>query len=250
ATEAFGERAVFLLDSATYLVSAFYVTRTRIPQDTDDPGSGSILRIGATKIVEGWSYLRRVPAVGRLTLAKAGWSLGGGGLVYLLALLGDEVAPHAAAAAMGFLYSARGIGTGLGPVLARRFLPDSGTWSVAMGWCILTSGLFYAAVAWYPWTYWVALPVLAAHTASGANWVMTTVLLQRRSEDRYRGRVFATEWLLIMAADALSILTASLLLEHEILDLAGAFVLFGAIQVSCGLAWLLVVVPRERAEAP
>ena len=249
ATQAFGEQTVFLLDSGTYLVSAFFVARATIPQNTDPPEPGSLLRAATGKILEGWHYLRREPRVGRLTLAKAGWSLGGGGLVYLLALLGEEVAPHAAAAAMGILFAARGVGTGLGPILARRLLPNSATWPLAMGWCILISGVFYVSVFAFPWTFWIALPILAAHTTSGANWVMTSVLLQRRSEDRYRGRVFATEWLMIMVADSLSILAASLLLEGSVLRLDQAFVLFGSIQILCGVAWLLIVVPRERREA-
>ena len=43
--------------------------------------------------------------------------------------------------------------------------------------------------------------------------MLSTVLLQHRTEDRYRGRVFATEWLLLTGADTLSILAASVLLE-------------------------------------
>jgi len=76
--------------------------------------------------------------------------------------------------------------------------------------------------------------------------VLATVLLQKRTEDRYRGRVFATEWLLVMIADTLSILMASLLLELEVLSLSVMFVIFALAQVAFGVAWLLFIVPRER----
>ena len=95
----------------------------------------------------------------------------------------------------------------------------------------------------------VVIPILVAHAASGANWVFASVLLQGRSEDRYRGRLFATEWLLIMTADSLSILAASLLLETGILTLDGAFVAFAVLQALCGLLWLVTVVPRERRDS-
>ena len=88
--------------------------------------------------------------------------------------------------------------------------------------------------------------VMLAHSPSGANWVMATVLLQKRTEDRIRGRVFATEWLLVMLADTVSILTASVLLETGVLDLRTCFQAFALLQILCGLLWIALVVPKER----
>src|SRR5690606_35733503 len=88
--------------------------------------------------------------------------------------------------------------------------------------------------------------VVVAHAASGANWVLTSVLLQKRTADRYRGRVFATEWLLLMVPETLSIIAAALLLETGWLDLRMAMQVFAGIQILCWMAWLLLVVPRER----
>jgi hypothetical protein len=58
--------------------------------------------------------------------------------------------------------------------------------------------------------------------------------------------VFATEWLLVTLADSLSILTASLLMEAGLLTLRSGIVLYGGVQVLCGLAWIVLVVPKER----
>lgn len=250
ATEAFGERNVFLLDSATYLVSAVFVFRTRIPQATEPAPPGSPIRTALARLVDGWRYMRRVPRVGRISFAKAAWSLGGGGLVYMLALLGQKVTPEAQAAGIGVLFAVRGLGTGIGPILGRRFFPDSRVWPGIMGLCIAGSGLAYVVVGLLPATLVVVIPILLAHAASGANWVFASVLLQARSEDRFRGRLFATEWLLIMTADSLSILVASLLLEAGLLDLRGVIVVFAVLQMVCGLLWLVTVVPRERRDDP
>ncbi len=91
--------------------------------------------------------------------------------------------------------------------------------------------------------------MLLAHAPSGANWVLSTVLLQHRSEDRYRGRIFATEWLLLTGADTLSILAASMLLESATLTLRSAILVFALVQVVSGLVWLATVVPAERRDA-
>ena len=44
-------------------------------------------------------------------------------------------------------------------------------------------------------------PIFRAHAASGANWVFSTVLLQQRTIDAYRGRVFASEMLLVLGTE-------------------------------------------------
>jgi len=245
ATQWLGTDAVFLLDSATYLVSALFIFRTVIPQDTEAPGSGPLLATAARKIMDGWDYLRRHPRCGRIAFTKAAWSLGGGGMVYMLTLLGGEVAPAAQATAIGVLFAVRGLGTGIGPILGRKLFLDAHRWPAVMGANILVSGLAYGLLFHLSFGWWVTLPILVAHAGSGANWVFANVLLQRRTEDRYRGRVFASEWLLIMLADTVSILAASLLLEAGWLDLRGCFLAFAGVQILTSAVWFATVVRAE-----
>ncbi len=253
ATEAFGTTAVFWIDSATYVVSAVFIYGTTIPQDTE-PGKPSLLRSAAREIIEGWHHLRTHPRIGRIAFAKATWALGGGALVYMLALLGDQVAPGALAAGIGVLFMARGIGTGIGPILMRALFTDRTRWPAVIGGAIAFCGLGYGAVSVLPWSSDVltvtaiCAVVVAAHAASGGNWVLSSTMLQKRTEDRYRGRVFSTDWLLVMSAESVSILVASLLLEIGWIDLVGSFRLFAGLQVACGVLWWIIVVPRERRD--
>ena len=254
AAEALGLEAVFLIDSATYLVSAVFIWGTVIPQETE-AGDEPLLRSAGREIAEGWRHLRARPRIGRIALAKATWAVGGGGLVYMVALLGDAVAPQAMAAGVGVLFMARGIGTGVGPVVARAFFTKEERWPAVLGGCIAFCGAGYVAVSLAPWLSAAAsiallcVLILAAHAASGANWVLATVMLQKRTEDHFRGRVFGTEWMLVMATEAASILLASLLLEQGVLELRAALRVFGVLQIACGALWIGLVVPRERAEA-
>ena len=249
ATEWFGEQTVFVIDSLTYLVSAYFIYRARIPQDTEAPAEGPLVRTAAKEIVAGWQRMRAVPRVGRIALAKATWALAGGALVYLLTLLGDEVAPGALAAGIGILFAARGVGTGIGPVVARAVFKNQDRWPLVLGACIVFSGACYVIVGLVPWALGLVIGlIMLAHTAGGANWVLATVLLQQRTEDRFRGRVFATEWLLVSLADTASIIAASTLLEWGVLDLRLSFLVFALIQIFCGLSWIALVVPAERRE--
>jgi MFS family permease len=245
ATEWLGTDAVFALDSATYVISAFFIYRAVIPQETEK-GSGPGVRAVLSDTVEGWRHMRTHPEVGRMAFAKATWALGGGALVYLLAMMGEEVAAATPAVGIGILYAARGLGTGVGPLAVRQWVPNERLWPLLLGWGVVASGVAYMTVARMPWGVWVLVLVALAHAPSGANWVASSVLLQQRTVDQYRGRVFSTEWLLVTVADSLSILTCSLLMEAEVLDLRSSILAFGAVQILCGLLWVALVVPSER----
>jgi len=256
ATEWFGTDTVFLLDSATYLVSAWFVYRATIPQRTEAPepfaGAAALVRKAAGQIIDGWRYLRHNPSAGRIAFTKASWSLGGGGLVYMLTLLGGEISPGAQAGAIGILFAVRGLGTGIGPILGRHLFPNPKPWPTIMGFNILLSGTAYACLYGltdFPHPWLVLIPIVLAHSGSGANWVFANVLLQRRTEDRFRGRVFATEWLLLLTADAVSILIASSLLEAGWLTLRQGFLAFGLVQVVTAAAWFATVARWERRDS-
>jgi len=253
AVEALGTNAVFWIDSATYLVSAAFILATTIPQDTES-AEASLWRSAVREIADGWRHLRTHPRIGRFAFAKATWAVSGGALVYMLALLGDRIAPSALAAGIGVLFMARGIGTGIGPVVVRALFQERRQWPVVIGGAVALCGLCYAGIGLVPWSSQgaivalICLLVVLGHAASGGNWVLSTVILQKRTEDRYRGRVFSTDWLFVMSAESASILVGSTLLELSWLTLEEAVLAFGALQVVCGGAWLAIVVPRERRD--
>ncbi len=251
AAELLGMRTVFLIDSATYLVSAYFLLRATIPREArrqrDDAAASGLLHEAARGILEGWRYLLAHPQIGRIALVKTAWSTGGSGLVYMLALLGKQLMPAAPGVGIGLLFAARGLGTGIGPVAARVWVPARDRWPLMFGLGILFSGVAYVGVGSLPWTFWLLPLVLLAHTTSGANWTFSTVLLQERTPDEYRGRVFSTDWLLLTLVDAAAIFTASAVLESEILSLRSTILLFAALQLVCGALWLILAVPRERA---
>jgi MFS family permease len=250
ATEWFGVRVVFVLDSLSYLVSAALLWRTSIPQQTDPGASVGSVKTALGGIAKGWRYLWQHREVGRMALAKSTWSLGGGALVYMLALLGEDLMPGSPALGIGLLYGLRGLGTGIGPIAVRSWLPDEKRWPLMMGVGIVISGLCYVGVSVVPWLVGIGLLVVLAHAPSGANWVASTVLLQKRTVDSFRGRVFSAEWLAVTLADSISILTASLLLESGSVSLSTGVLVFAVVQILCGTLWVVLVVPAERRAEP
>src|SRR5690606_10915930 len=131
-----GVTAVFLIDAATYAVSGYFIYRSTIPQDTDARHE-PLFKAAYREILDGWRHLRTHPHIGRIALSKATWSVGGGALVFTLALLGDQVTETALAAGIGLLFMARGIGTGVGPIVARAVFRDEARWPAVMGACVV-----------------------------------------------------------------------------------------------------------------
>jgi MFS family permease len=242
-----GVHAVFAIDSATYLISAVFIYRTRIPQHTPTAPAGSALRQVYREFIEGWRYLADHAPIARMALAKAAWAMGGGATVYMLTLLGQRMMPGTYAAGIGALLFARGIGTGVGPILGRALFVDRSRWPAVLGGCICLSGFAYASIGLHAIPVGYVVGVALAHAASGTNWVFSTVMLQQRTEDRYRGRVFAFEMLVVLGVESLSILAASLLLESGAISLPMAFLLFASLQFLGGTMWLALAVPAERA---
>lgn len=204
-----GVRAAFLLDAASFLLSAVLIATVRVasgPAPTRASQSPGPRPSALVELRDGLRYVLAYPAVRWLTFSKAIWSLGGGVLL-LLTLYGREIFPigRDGAISIGLLYAARGVGTGIGPFLAlrlggegQRFLRRAvaGSFFISAAGYLMLSGLASLPLA--------ALAVLFAHIGGSIQWVFSTSLLQTRVPDRLLGRVFATEYAALTLTTALS----------------------------------------------
>jgi len=137
---------------------------------------------------------------------KAGWGLAGGVLL-LLTIFGQRVFPvgTGAAAGIGVLYGARGVGAGLGPIALRWILGQQPRrLRMAIAPAFFMVGVFYMALAGASTLALAALCVLCAHFGGSILWVFSTVLLQIEVPDRFRGRVFAAELAMVTLITSVS----------------------------------------------
>jgi MFS family permease len=242
----YGVEVAFIVNAVTFLFAALMYSTMTIPQDPYIPREGGIWANTVGTIIDGFRIILHTPPVRRIISAKALWSLFGGGLVYMLVLVGEDVGVGDFAAGIGVLFAARGLGTGLGPILARYAFTDRSRWPFMLGWLVSVCGLGYAVIGWMHWSILIAVFITFAHAASGANWVISTVLLQERSEDAWRGRMFSTDFLLMTAVNGFSTLAASLMLEFTDITLREGIQLFAILQILSGLVWVAFVLPGER----
>jgi predicted MFS family arabinose efflux permease len=237
---------VLILDSISYVISAWFVYRATIPQKRLSKEEMYRTRNPLKGIKEGLSYLMDNRQILRPTLAKGTSTVFLGGLVYLLIIVSEEVLMMGSIG-LGLLYGARGIGTGIGPVIGRRLFSDEKDWVMVMGLAITFCGLMYMIVGLVNSIYLMLIFVLLAHSASGTNWVTSTVLLQKRTQDTFRGRVFSTEWLLFTIGSSISTIIASLILELELMTVKPLIMVYGGIMVLGGIWWSFTITKDEKA---
>jgi len=244
ATSWLGTNLVFVIDAITYLFSAWFIFRTVIPQKRMGEAERRRTRNPLTGIQEGFQYLFDNRQVLRPMLAKGCFTMFLGALTYMLILVSDKILLMGSFG-LGLLYSARGVGTGIGPVIGRRLFIREQGWVRAMGFCMIWGGLMYFVVGLTSSLLIMLIFVFTAHAASGANWVMSTVLLQRRTLDTYRGRVFSSEWLFFTVAQSVSVLAASWILENQFLTLQQAIMMFALLLSLAGIVWHLTITSGE-----
>jgi MFS family permease len=249
-----GREWAFVLNAASFFVSAFFISRTRyqaVPAPTLPP-SGLAQVTGLSDLVEGLRYVRRHSHVAALMFVKAGWGLAGGVLL-LLTIFGQRVFPVAGttAAGIGVLYGARGIGAGLGPIALRWILGQKPTTlRRSIGPAYFVVGGFYVALAWAPVLPLAALAVLCAHFGGSILWVFSTVLLQIEVPDRFRGRVFAAELALVTLTSSISSYFTAIALDRAGWSPRTMALVLGVMFCVPGILWLLIMSRWRQSEEP
>jgi MFS family permease len=245
ATAYLGTDLVFLINGLSYGIATIFIFRTVIPQKEMSAEQKLENRNPLNGIIKGFRFLKTNRDVLRPALAKGTFTMCMGALIYMLIIVAEDVLMMGSIG-LGILYAARGVGTGIGPVLGRRIFRKEAGWVRAIGIFMVFSGLMYGVVSNLGSIMLMFFFVMIAHMASGSNWVFSTVLLQRRVPDIYRGRVFSTEWLLFTLAQSVSVTTAALILEFDLLTIQQTMSLFSALLVIAGFFWLVKVAPSEK----
>lgn len=239
----FGTDVAFILDAFTYLLSAALIARVQIPKrPRRHKHKFTIHRIlGISETTEGARYVKQRPRVLALLLVKPAWGLGGG-ILTLLAVFGEKIFPvgGSPATGIGVLFAARGIGTAVGPIVARRIAGEGKTrMQNSIGIAFMIGGLFYIAFGAASNFIFALLVLGFAHCGGSILWVFSTVLLQRGVEDEFRGRVFAAELALLTLTMAVSNYVTGEMLDRLTMSPRAIAIGLGAFFLLPGLVWFV-----------
>src|SRR4029453_8507941 len=192
-----------IIDSLSFLLSAVFIWGVHIPERHLD---GQPRHSQLHELREGFAFMLSRRDVALYTLTKALWSFGGGVLL-LLTLFGRREFSLGVdgALSIGLLYAARGVGAGIGPILAQHWGGESARFlRRAIGPAFFCTALGYVALSRSPWLWLGALAVVLAHIGGSIQWVFSTTLLQMSVPNRLLGRVFAAELALLTLTSSIS----------------------------------------------
>jgi predicted MFS family arabinose efflux permease len=242
-TGLFGTDVAFVLDAATYLLSAALIASIRLPKRKKlERQKVSLSRLlGIRETIEGIKYVKDRPRVLAVLLVKPAWGIGGG-ILTLLAVFGERIFPVGkdAAGGIGVLFAARGIGTAVGPIVARRISGEGNRrMQVSIGIAFLIAGLFYILFGSATGFIFALVFLGIAHCGGSILWVFSTVILQRTVVDNFRGRVFAAELALVTLAMAASNYVTGELLDRFQISPRIVTVGIGLFFVMPGVTWFI-----------
>jgi len=239
-----GATVCFVVDAVLLLGAAALTASTTRP--FSDPAAPVRERRPVHKDVgEAVGYARRERRVLALITCKSGPAFGNGALS-LFPLYG-AAAFGLGELGIGLMYSARGVGALIGPLVTRRRASDPDRLYAVLAGSMAVFGIGYLLLGVTGWFWLVLLLLVVAHAGGGANWILSTYGLQRTVPDELRGRVFSADYTLATLIIAGSQVVFGLLGDHVearvLLSASGGIVLLYA-----GL-WFLAT-RRLRSPAP
>jgi MFS family permease len=199
-----GRDVVFILNALSFLTSALLISGMQFPEPHAE--SAPPLRprdlIDFSPVMEGIVYIRSHPTLIPAVFAKAGELMVGPSWVIFTVLGAREFAFHgrnidaagAAMLGMSILLAGRGIGALVGPLIAARWAGQNDhrlRLGILLGYVTIALGYSLIGVSYTVWM--AAACAMLAHAGGSTVWVFSTTLLQLRTEDRFRGRVFSAD---------------------------------------------------------
>lgn len=191
----FGIKTAFILDASTFLVSAWFISK--IPTQKNSIEKDSTKQTGYQEFINSLRYLWSEPLVLVLSLLKAGLAVAGG-IMTLIPLMASQVLSGSLSLGIGILYSARGLGAALGPVLVRRIFGESASvlqWAIAGAFFLKAFSYYFISHSNNLWT--LSLGVGLATLFGSIIWVFSSSLIHLSAPDSYLGRVFSFELALL-----------------------------------------------------
>jgi MFS family permease len=239
AAGAWGVQSAFLIDAATFAVSAVILSRMAYNRPPALEGSRTVAA-ALRQYVDGLRYLRQNVDILYIALHKAANSLFIVGAFQVVQVaLAEQVfiIGEGGSVSLGLIYMAMGIGTGAGPILARVITGDRDgplRRAIAISYGVSAIGVWLTATL-------ISFPVVLIGTflrgVGGAiGWVFSTQLLLQLLPDQVRGRVFSTEFALQTLANAIGAWIGGAVMDVNV-SITSMLVWMGILNLIPGVLW-------------
>ncbi|MGD2076751.1 MAG: MFS transporter [Chloroflexota bacterium] len=246
-----GIAQAFFLDAMTFVLSAVLISRITGPIRAERTAAP---RGGYFEFLDGLRYLRQQTFILGVALVKAGGALAWGAINVLEITFANEIFQldfsvggtslavniDSGTAVLGVIYFVSGLGTGLGPLILRRWLGDAPIrqrWAISLGFGLMALGLVSLSIA--PTLGLFSLATLVRTVGSGTIWVFSAALLQMIVPDQFRGRVFAFEFAALTLTQSISTFWAGFAQDTLGLSVQQVSFTMAIVAAVVGLSWIV-----------
>ncbi len=199
-----GRDAAFILNALSFLASAVLISGMHFREPHAEGVAPLRPRdlMDFSPVMEGIQYIRSHPVLVPAVFAKAGELMVGPSWVIFTVMGAGEFAMHGrginpaggAMLGMSILLGGRGVGALVGPLISARWAGQNDhrlRLGILFGYLTIAFGYGLIGVSRSVWM--AAACAMLAHAGGSTVWVFSTTLLQLRTEDRFRGRVFSAD---------------------------------------------------------
>lgn len=202
-----GNQPAFIIDAITFILSALFISRISYQLPEALRLADKTLQSALAQYVDGLRYLWNHADILFIAMHKSANALFvSSGFQVIQVKIAEEIFVWGQGGnfSLGAMFTAAGIGTGLGPIVARWFTGDDATKmrrGIVAGYGLAALGLALTAPLLNFNT--VLLGTVLRGVGGGITWVFSTQLLLQLLPNEMRGRVFSSEFAIFTLMSAL-----------------------------------------------
>jgi MFS family permease len=233
----------FVIDAVTFVVSALLISQIVYQHEPAIQESDKSVGAALQQYIDGLRYLAAHRDNLVISLHKGAFALTvSGGFQVIQVAMAERifVLGEGGGTGLGLMYAAVGVGTGIGPIVARRF---TGDWdralriAIAVSYGVAAAGLLLVATLT---NFGVVLVgTLVRGLGVGIGWVFSTQLLLQLVPDRVRGRVFSTEFAIFTLMNAAAAAGIGWAMDNTQLSIPNLLTLMAGLTLVPGVMWVL-----------
>jgi MFS family permease len=245
----FGLYPAFVIDGITFFLSAAFISAIRVDKSPRTHEHDRTIRTVLVDYLAGLRFVCGRADMLLIALHKSMLMLFFGSTFQVAQVsIAESVlrVGEKGSLGVGLLFATMGIGTGISPLIARRFTGDRQTLlrsTILVGYLIGAIGLVVASQLSNLTI--VFCGTLLVGLGNGILWVFSTQLLLQLAPVNIRGRVFATEFAFFSLASAVGAAIAGVALDQS-LSIAMLLRSMAMLSFAPALVWGLWTVSRRR----
>jgi len=256
ATAYFGYKVAFIINAASFAVSAFSVWLIPEEATRDDETAGQMKDKSEresffTELKEGFRYTTQNHFALTILIMNIIWATGGGAINVVFERMGGVYFAQREGwnpdLAVGILWFASGLGLVFGTMIAHRaeaILELRKSHVGFIGWTLVIHGVLFSIGGVMPSLWLLALFSFISRAIIGVEYAVQETMFQRSLPDYIRGRISTLDRGAEMTIFSLSSYVASLAMYG--ISVQTLTVISGILSASAGLVWFL----RERKQSP